>query len=72
MSRWPIEGPVDGGRGGPDGMNCGRAVLSGPLSPALAMRLAPAHIPPMPAISATSLTGGDLGKAETTILRGLT
>lgn len=62
-----FEGPIDGGRGGP--MATGRAVLSGPLSDTLAMRLALLHSTDS-GYFRNSLTGSDLGKAETTVLRG--
>lgn len=64
------EGPVDGGRGGP--MATGRAVVSGPLSDTLAMRLAVLHSSDS-GYFRNQLTGRDLGKSETTVLRaGLT
>jgi iron complex outermembrane recepter protein len=61
-----FEGPVDGGRGGP--LATGRAVLSGPLSDSLAMRLAVLHTTDS-GYFRNALTGGDLGKNETTVLR---
>lgn len=61
------EGPVDRGRGGP--MATGRAVLSGPLSSKLAMRLALLHSTDS-GYFRNQFTGGDLGKSETTVLRG--
>jgi iron complex outermembrane receptor protein len=61
------EGPVDGGRGGP--MATARAVVSGPLSDKLAMRLAILHSTDS-GYFRNQFTGGDLGKSETTVLRG--
>lgn len=61
-----FEGPVDGGRGGP--MATGRAVVSGPLSAALAIRLAALHSTDS-GYFRNQLTGGRLGKSETTVLR---
>jgi iron complex outermembrane receptor protein len=61
------EGPVDGGRGGPQAT--ARGVLSGPLSPSLAMRLAVLHMTDA-GYFRNQLTGGDLGKSETTLIRG--
>jgi iron complex outermembrane receptor protein len=61
------EGPVDGDRGGP--MATGRAVVSGPLGETLAMRLAVLHSSDS-GYFRNLLTGGDLGKSETTVVRG--
>ena len=61
------EGPVDGGRGGP--MATGRAVVSGPLSDTLAVRLAVLHSTDA-GYFRNQLTGADFGKSETTVLRG--
>ncbi len=62
-----FEGPIDGGRGGPQAT--GRAVVSGPLSSSLAMRLAVLHTTDS-GYFRNLLTGGDLGKSETTTIRG--
>ncbi len=62
-----FEGLVDEGRGGP--MATGRAVVSGPLSDTLAVRLAVLHSTDA-GYFRNQLTGADLGKSETTVVRG--
>ena len=62
-----FEGPVDGGRGGP--LATGRAVVSGPLTDSLAMRLAALHTTDS-GYFRNQLSGADFGKNETTVLRG--
>ena len=62
-----FEGPVDKGRGGP--MATARAVVSGPLSETVAMRLAVLHSSDG-GYFRNALTGQDFGKSETTVVRG--
>lgn len=62
-----FEGPVDGGRGAP--MATGRAVVSGPLSDTIAMRLAVLHSDDG-GYFRNALTGQDFGRSETTVVRG--
>ncbi len=62
-----FEGPVDSGRGAP--MATGRAVVSGPLSDTLAMRLAVLHSNDG-GYFRNEFTGQDFGRAETTMVRG--
>lgn len=61
-----FEGPLDRGRGAP--MATGRAVVSGPLSETIAMRLAVLHSDDG-GYFRNSLTGQDFGRAETTVVR---
>ncbi len=62
-----LEGPVDSGRGKP--MLTGRAVVSGPLSDTIAIRLAALHSDDGGYFE-NGFDGRAFGKAETTVLRG--
>lgn len=62
-----VEGPVDSGRG--RGMLTGRAVVSGPLSDTLAIRIAALHSDDAGYFE-NSFDGSAFGASRTTILRG--
>jgi len=66
-ARLGVEGPVDGGRGGP--MFTGRAVVSGPISDTLAIRLGALHSKD-DGYFRNGFNGKDFGEAKTTVLRG--
>ncbi|KPL66994.1 hypothetical protein SZ64_02120 [Erythrobacter sp. SG61-1L] len=65
--RMALEGPVDEGRGDP--MLTARAVVSGPLSDQIAIRLGVLHTSDGGYFK-NLYDGGDLGEEETTVLRG--
>ncbi|OJW75095.1 MAG: hypothetical protein BGO57_12990 [Sphingomonadales bacterium 63-6] len=65
--RMAVEGPVDAGRGDP--LITARAVVSGPLSDKIAIRLGALHTSDGGYFK-NLYTGGDLGEEETTVLRG--
>ncbi len=66
-ARMRLEGPVDGGRG--KAMLTSRAVVSGPLSDSVAIRLAALHSDDGGYFE-NSFDGRAFGEAQTTILRG--
>ncbi|WP_137681452.1 TonB-dependent receptor [Aurantiacibacter suaedae] len=66
-ARLAYEGPVDSGRG--SGMWSARGVVSGPLSDALAIRLAALHSNDAGYFK-NEFDGADFGASETTVLRG--
>jgi iron complex outermembrane receptor protein len=66
-ARLSLEGPVDGGRG--KAMVTGRAVVSGPLSDSLGIRLAALHSDDG-GYFRNDFDGRAFGKADTTVLRG--
>lgn len=66
-TRLTLEGPVDGGRGAP--LATMRAVISGPLSQGVAVRLAALHTTDG-GYFRNGFNGGNHGKDETTVLRG--
>ncbi len=65
--RSAVDGPVDSGRGSPN--MTAQAVVSGPLSDAVGVKLAAYHNSDGGYFT-NLFNGGDFGKAETTILRG--